>query len=154
MTANPLIAHLREARVLVAVAESCTGGMLSERITAVPGASEVYVGGIVAYANEVKTALLGVPAETLETSGAVSPETAVAMAQGVRQMMGADLAAATTGIAGPGGGTPDKPVGLVYVAVAGAAGELVQRHLFHGDREAIRRQACDAALAMLQQALA
>jgi PncC family amidohydrolase len=68
--------------------------------------------------------------------------------------MGADLAAATTGIAGPGGGTPDKPVGLVYVAVAGAAGELVQRHLFHGDREAIRRQACDAALAMLQQALA
>jgi PncC family amidohydrolase len=145
-----LIASLTAAGLKLAVAESCTGGLLAARLTAVPGASAVFVGGVVAYANSVKRDLLGVPAETLETDGAVSAATALAMARGVRRIMQADVSAAITGIAGPGGALPDKPVGLVFVAVSGPRGETVQRLVFAGNREIVRSQACVTALSLLR----
>jgi PncC family amidohydrolase len=146
-----LIASLTSAGLKLAVAESCTGGLLAARLTAVPGASAVFVGGVVAYANSVKRDLLGVPAEMLETAGAVSAETALAMARGVRRIMQADVSAAITGIAGPGGALPDKPVGLVFVAVSGPQGETVQRMVFAGNREIVRDQACVTALSLLRR---
>lgn len=109
---------LKSAKKTLAVAESCTGGLISKRITDVAGASEIYLGGVVAYANEVKTALLGVDPETLKKFGAVSEQTAAEMARGVRLRLGSDIGISTTGIAGPGGGTPEKPVGLVYIGVS------------------------------------
>jgi len=152
-TEAELIARLAERGWLLALAESCTGGLVAALLTGVPGASTVFLGGVVAYANDVKRDLLGVPGATLETVGAVSTEVALAMAQSARRIFHAHLAAAITGIAGPGGGTPDKPVGLVFVAVAGPHGECAERLLFTGDRDAIRRQAADAALRMLLAAV-
>jgi PncC family amidohydrolase len=146
-----LIASLTAAGLKLAVAESCTGGLLAARLTSVPGASAVFVGGVVAYANAIKRDLLGVPAETLNTAGAVSAETALAMVRGVRRVMQADVAVAITGIAGPGGALPDKPVGLVFVAVSGPKGENVEKIVFAGDRETVRRQACVTALAALRR---
>ena len=105
-------------RLTLATAESCTGGLIGGTLTSVPGSSAWYLGGVVAYDNRVKTALLGVPPETLARHGAVSPQTARAMAQGVLDCTGADLAVSVTGIAGPTGGTPQKPVGLVYIGLA------------------------------------
>lgn len=147
--ATDLIERLSARRRTLAVAESCTGGLLAGRITAVPGASRVFVGGVVAYANEAKRRLLRVPARTLASAGAVSSATAHAMARGARRRLRADLAAAVTGVAGPSGGSPRKPVGLVFVAVADGRSTTVVRHQFEGDRDAIRRQACDAALRLL-----
>jgi nicotinamide-nucleotide amidase len=119
-----LVLSLCRARGLtLATAESCTGGMVAERVTQVPGSSDVFLGGVVAYADALKRAELGVPADVLERHGAVSAETAAAMAQGARDRLGADVAVAVTGVAGPGGGTAEKPVGLVYVHVAGPEGE-------------------------------
>ncbi len=138
-------------RLTVATAESCSGGGVALRITAVAGSSTYFLGGIVAYANQAKIELLGVSPEILTTHGAVSAECARAMAEGARQAFDADLAVATTGIAGPGGATPSKPVGLVYLAVAGPEGNLpeVERHHFPGNRAAVVAAAAEGALRLL-----
>jgi nicotinamide-nucleotide amidase len=120
--ASVLLEQLRRRGQTLAVAESCTGGGLGAALAAVPGASDVLLGGVIAYANSVKQGLLGVPAALLEAHGAVSDPVARAMAEGARSATGADWALAITGVAGPGGGSPEKPVGLVHIAVAGSAG--------------------------------
>jgi len=120
--ASVVLALLRQRGQTLAVAESCTGGGIGAALAAVPGASDGFLGGVIAYANAVKQAVLGVPAELLERHGAVSDAVALAMAQGARQLTGATWAIAVTGIAGPGGGTPEKPVGLVHIAIAGPDG--------------------------------
>lgn len=137
----------------LATAESCTGGMIGRMITDAPGASAYYVGGTVAYANEVKIAHLGVPAETLAAHGAVSEEVAEAMACGCRSRFASDWAISVTGIAGPGGGTEDKPAGLVYIALAGPGGCTVHRHVFPGPRRQVRHRTATAALNYLRLAL-
>jgi nicotinamide-nucleotide amidase len=142
----------RKARYRLAVAESCTGGMLGERLTSIPGSSDVFLGGVIAYHNDVKLKLLGVRAEDIERYGAVSEQVALQMASGVRERLGADVGVSVTGIAGPGGGTAEKPVGLVWVAVH--ASEVKARR-FHvvGDRAEIRQRAAQAALEMVRRAL-
>jgi nicotinamide-nucleotide amidase len=137
----------------LATAESCTGGMVAERVTGIAGASDVFVGSVVAYANAVKQAELGVPADVLERHGAVSAETAQAMAAGVRERLGADVAVAVTGIAGPGGGTPEKPVGLVHLHAASPDGELAQEFTLPSDRETIRRRSTVMALHLARRLL-
>jgi nicotinamide-nucleotide amidase len=144
-----LVAACAQRGLTVATAESCTGGLVSARITSVPGSSAVFSGGVVSYANEAKRDLLGVPQELLGRVGAVSAECAEVMAAGVRERLKADVAVSVTGIAGPGGGTPQKPVGLVYLGVSTAVGARAVRCLFDGDREAVRRQAADRALELL-----
>ncbi|HZT45792.1 MAG TPA: competence/damage-inducible protein A [Gaiellaceae bacterium] len=143
----------RERRWTLATAESITGGLIGARLTSVPGSSEVVVGGIVAYANEVKESELGVPTAVLAKHGAVSAETAAAMAGGVRERLGADVAVAVTGIAGPGGGSAEKPVGLVYLhAETPERGQGLEFTL-PGDRETIRSRAAVAALHLLRRLL-
>ncbi len=134
----------------LATAESCTGGLVAARLTSVPGSSDVVAGGIVSYANAVKERELGVPAATLERFGAVSPETTAAMAHGVRERLAVDVAVAITGIAGPGGGTPAKPVGLVYLHAVTPTGERAVRLDTPGDRETIRLRATVAALHLVR----
>ena len=135
----------------VATAESCTGGLVSAALTAVAGASDVFERGFVTYSNAAKIELLAVPAETIAAHGAISSETAAAMARGAVARAGVDLAVAITGIAGPGGGMPDKPVGLVYLAVARNDGAArVERRIFHGERGEVRQAALTEALRMLQ----
>jgi len=154
VTMAPAIGRLlsRTGQTL-ATAESCTGGMIGRMITDAPGASAYYVGGIIAYANEVKIAHLGVPAETLTAHGAVSEEVADAMARGCRSRFTTDWAVSVTGIAGPGGGTEDKPVGLVYIALAGPDGCTTHRHVFPGPRDQVRHRTAMAALNHLRLAL-
>ncbi|HQA39551.1 MAG TPA: nicotinamide-nucleotide amidohydrolase family protein [Kiritimatiellia bacterium] len=135
--------------VTLATAESCTGGMIAARITAVPGSSAAFLGGVVSYANAAKMALLDVPQSVLDQAGAVSEACAAAMADGVRQRLNADLAVAVTGIAGPTGGTPEKPIGLVCFGLAAADGVRTEHRIFTGDREAVRLQATEHALALL-----
>ncbi|HEY8498874.1 MAG TPA: competence/damage-inducible protein A [Limnochordales bacterium] len=137
----------------LAVAESCTGGLVGDRLTNVPGASAVLVEDVVAYANEAKERRLGVDGELLRQHGAVSEACARAMAEGVRRLSGADVGLATTGIAGPGGGTPEKPVGLVYVAVACPGRTVAEQHRFGGDRLHVKARAATAALALLRRCL-
>lgn len=137
------------AGVTVATAESCTGGLVAHAITSQPGSSQYFVGGVVSYANEVKIAVVGVPEEVLATHGAVSAQVAIAMAGGVRERLGSDLGVGVTGVAGPDGGTAEKPVGLVYVAVSDAAGTDVRRFHWSGDRAANIRESAEAALTML-----
>jgi PncC family amidohydrolase len=132
-----------------AVAESCSGGLIAHRITDVPGASACFVGGIVAYSNDAKEALLGVSPEVLAECGAVSDPVARQMAEGVRDRMRADYGIGVTGIAGPDGGTEKKPVGLVYIAVADGSETVVTRNLFDGQRQQVKSQAADRALEML-----
>ena len=148
-----LVEACRARGVTLAAAESCTGGLVAARITAVPGASAVFLGGVVSYANAVKRDLLGVPQDVLERVGAVSPECAEALARGVRERLKADIAVSVTGVAGPGGGTPQKPVGLVFLGVATASGVRVERCRFAGDRGAVRDQAVERALELLAQAV-
>jgi nicotinamide-nucleotide amidase len=136
----------RARGVTMATAESCTAGLVAARLTEIAGSSEVVVGGIVAYANEVKQGLLGVSSEILEQYGAVSPECAEAMARGALAATGAGFAISTTGIAGPGGGTPEKPVGLVYIHCASSLGDDARRLMLPGDRAAIRDSTTTAAL--------
>ena len=143
----------REQGLTVAAAESCTGGLVAARLTSVPGASDVFRGGIVSYDNDVKLAQLGVPEKTLAAHGAVSAETAAAMARGARESLGSDVAVAVTGIAGPGGGTPEKPVGLVHLNASGPGGELALELNLPGDRETIRRRATAGALHLLRELL-
>ena len=139
----------RQAGLTLATAESCTGGLVGHLLTEVPGSSDAFRGGIIAYADEVKLAILHVPGPTLAAHGAVSAQTAVAMAEGARAALGVDVAVAVTGIAGPAGGSPDKPVGLTYVAVADAAGHDVQRCRWSGDRQANKLASAGAALDLL-----
>jgi nicotinamide-nucleotide amidase len=145
---------LRTSGLTLAVAESCSGGLLATRITDIAGASAYFLLGTVTYADSAKIRVLSVPAATLAAHGAVSAETAIAMAKGVRLLAGSDLALATTGIAGPGGGTAEKPVGTVFIAVADAAGCSVVRHCFAGDREAVRKATVETALQLLAGRLA
>ena len=150
MTLEERLVELLKARGLkCATAESCTGGLVGGAITAVPGSSAAYLGGVVSYANEVKHGVLGVSADTLATVGAVSPETAAQMAEGVRRLVGADLAVSVTGIAGPDGGSADKPVGLAWFGLASAAGTRTKKAIFAGDRARVREQAVVHALGML-----
>jgi nicotinamide-nucleotide amidase len=142
----------RERHLRLAVAESCTGGLLGARITAVPGSSDVFVGGVLAYENAVKVDLLGVEAGVIGAHGAVSEEVAAAMAVGVQKRLGADVALSITGIAGPGGGTPEKPVGTVWIALSGARPEARGLRLV-GDRAEIRQRAAQAALDLLRRNL-
>jgi nicotinamide-nucleotide amidase len=137
----------------LAVAESCTGGLLAAALTEIPGSSDVLDRGFVTYSNAAKQAMLGVPASVLETRGAVSKETAEAMAAGALERSGADLSAAVTGVAGPGGGTAQKPVGLVHFAAARRGGRLLDRERRYGDhgRAEIRRRSVLEALAMLEE---
>ena len=149
-----LVLSLATARGLrLATAESCTGGMVAARLTDVPGSSASFVGGVVAYADEVKSSELGVPEELLAEHGAVSPEVAAAMAEGARDRLGADVAVAVTGIAGPGGGTPEKPVGLVHIHAAGPEGSLARMLDLPGEREQIRVRATVTALHLLRALL-
>lgn len=145
-------AALQSRGLTVAVAESCTGGMLGARLTDVPGSSAWFAGGVIAYANEIKQAELGVPAALIQDEGAVSEAVAVAMADGVRERLGARAGVAITGVAGPTGGTPEKPVGMVVIAVSiGPA--TVRTYRFVGDRTMVRQQSVIAALELLRQAL-
>ncbi|MGI6495903.1 MAG: CinA family protein [Kiritimatiellia bacterium] len=148
--AAKLVSGLVSRSLTLATAESCTGGLIAARLTDIPGASAVFLGGVVAYDNRVKREMLRVPAETLAAHGAVSAETAIAMAEGVRARTGADLAVSTTGIAGPGGATPGKPVGTVHIGLSGGnAPATATCFHFAGDRPEVRRQAVDAAIALL-----
>jgi nicotinamide-nucleotide amidase len=137
----------------VAVAESCTGGLLSERLTRVPGSSNYFLGGMVCYSNELKTALAGVPADLITEHGVVSLAVAQAMAEGVRKRTGASLGIGITGVAGPGGGTPEKPVGLVFIALADENGTQIREFRFPGDRERVRHWATQMALEAVRRRL-
>jgi PncC family amidohydrolase len=141
---------LTERGLRIAVAESCTGGLIGHLLTNVPGSSRVFIGGVAAYHASAKSALLGVPEATLRDHGSVSAETALAMAAGIRERLDADLAVGVTGITGPGGGSEAKPVGLVYLALAGRGGSVAAReYRWHGDRESNKRQSANAALALV-----
>jgi nicotinamide-nucleotide amidase len=140
----------RDLGLTLATAESCTGGLVAARLTDVTGSSDVFVGSVVAYSNDVKLRRLGVPPEVLEQHGAVSEETAAAMAQGARTELGADVALAVTGVAGPDGGSDEKPVGLVYLHAAAPSGSSQRRVVLPGDREAVRARATTLALHVLR----
>ena len=147
--AEMAVAYGRSHRLTLTTAESCTGGLIAALITEIPGSSEVFARGFIAYANAAKTELLGVPAALIAAHGAVSEAVARAMAEGARRNARADIALAATGIAGPGGGTPEKPVGLVHLACAREGVTLHARHHFTGDRNAVRLQAALAALGLV-----
>lgn len=146
-----LVDLLRRMGATVATAESCTGGLVGHRLTNVPGSSEIFLGGVIAYANASKVRDLGVPAELIERVGAVSAEVALAMAGGVRERFGADFGLGITGIAGPGGGTELKPVGLVYIACASANGDVAREFHFTGPRETIKERSSQMALDLLRR---
>jgi nicotinamide-nucleotide amidase len=153
-TVDDLVADTLRARgARIAVAESCTGGLLGARISSRAGSSGYFAGGVISYADEVKMALLGVPPEMLAQYGAVSGEVAGAMAEGACAAVGADYALAVTGVAGPGGGTPEKPVGLVYTGCAGPGDTVVVRGHFPGDRAAVREYSVTSALHLLLRVL-
>lgn len=143
--------HLIRHKLSLATAESCTGGLLANTLTNIPGASSFFHTGFITYANESKTRQLGVAPEIIRRYGAVSTQVALAMAQGARKQAQTSLAIALTGIAGPGGATPKKPVGLVFIALVSCERNLVQRCLFEGTRLQIKKQAVQTALTMLSQ---
>ena len=145
---------LNEQHLTLGVAESCTGGMLAAYITDIAGSSAYFQGGVVAYSYQVKERLLRVPASTLARHGAVSAETAMAMARGARTLLNVDVAVAITGIAGPSGGTTEKPVGLTYIGLASPRGELWRRYIWKGNRRQNREQSARAALELLKEHLA
>ncbi|HEX7083325.1 MAG TPA: nicotinamide-nucleotide amidohydrolase family protein [Gaiellaceae bacterium] len=153
-TAEIVLEELRRRSWTLATAESCTGGGVAARLTDVPGSSDVFLGGVVAYSDAVKRAELDVPAEVLAEHGAVSAETAVAMAEGARRRLGADVAVAVTGIAGPGGGSEEKPVGLVHLHAVGPEGGVGARLDLPGDRETVRLRATVAALHLVRRLVA
>jgi nicotinamide-nucleotide amidase len=145
---------LRERGETLSTAESCTGGLLSGVITAVPGSSDYFLGGVVSYANEVKQRLLGVSEDTLKKSGAVSQACVSEMARGARRLLGTTYGVAISGVAGPGGGSKEKPVGTVHFAVDAPAGCITSQILRPGDRDEVRRAAVQEALRLLQVAIA
>jgi nicotinamide-nucleotide amidase len=148
--AAALLERYRQAKLRIVTAESCTGGMVAARLTDIAGASDVVERGFVTYSNEAKTEMLGVPTAQLQQFGAVSAQVARSMAEGALAHARADVSVSITGIAGPGGATPGKPVGLVYLAVARRGGETkVERQQFTGDRQAVREAAAARALELL-----
>ena len=153
MTNEQIISKLIEKNITIATAESCTGGSLGKIITSVPGASSIYGYGFITYANEAKERLLGVLPETLEKYGAVSQQTATQMAQGAKKVSGSDIAVSVTGIAGPGGGTEEKPVGLVYIAIAHNNGIEFKKLNLKGTRDEIREQTCDEVFNLIKESL-
>ena len=146
---------LSSAGLRLATAESCTGGLIAKLITDIPGSSDVFSGGIVSYANEVKMSVLGVRAETLASHGAVSEKTALEMADGARHVCGADIAISTTGIAGPGGGTPEKPVGTVWIAIShgGSCEAHRLRHPEDAGRDEIRNETAKKVLELITKTI-
>lgn len=144
--ATALVALLKQKGLTVSTAESCTGGLIASTIVDVPGASAVFPGGAVTYASSVKTALLGVPEELIRERGVVSSDVAAAMAEGARKRFGTDLAVSVTGVAGPDGGTPETPVGCVYIGVAVKDETVTFREDIPGDREEVRRGAAERAI--------
>jgi PncC family amidohydrolase len=146
--ARQLDRALRSRGLTIATAESCTGGRLSDAITNVPGSSDYFLGGIVSYSNSAKERLLGVDPRVLAAHGAVSEPVALAMAEGACRALGSGLGIGITGVAGPGGGSQEKPVGLVYVAVASRSGQEVRRYLWKEDRVGNKRRSVEAALAL------
>lgn len=140
---------LSQRGLTLAVAESCTGGLLGHLITSVSGSSAYFEGGVISYSNEAKERLLGVPHETLMEHGAVSKETAIAMAQGTRRLLEADVALSVTGIAGPTGGTAEKPVGLVYLGLAAEGVDLCEKHIWQGNRAHNKKLSAQGALELL-----
>ncbi len=152
--ARDVLERLEQREETLAVAESCTGGLLGATVTEVPGASEVFLGGIISYSNAVKEEIVGVPGELLERHGAVSEQVARAMAAGVCERLRATWGVAITGIAGPSGGTDDKPVGLVYWAVAGPEGVAPEHRVFSGDRSTVRLRSVQSALDLLRRLVA
>jgi nicotinamide-nucleotide amidase len=144
---------LRKAGYRLSTAESCTGGLLGHRLTNVPGSSEYFLGGVISYSNEAKVELLSVSADTLAHNGAVSAETVLEMVSGVCKRFGSEAGVAISGVAGPGGGTGEKPVGLVWVAVS-LPGVITSKHYqFRGGREEVKAQAAEAALQLLKDCL-
>ena len=157
-TAERLVKFLAEKKMTCATAESCTGGGVGYTITGVSGSSAVFWGGVISYDNSVKRDVLGVPEEVLATKGAVSSECAAAMAAGARRLLKTDLAVSLTGIAGPGGGTAEKPVGLVWFGLASGGSRsratvITEKKVFHGDREAVHTAAIEHALNLLLDAV-
>lgn len=144
---------LKELGLTLATAESCTGGLIGHRVTNVPGSSSYYEGSITAYSREAKKDLLHVRQDTLDNYGAVSEQTAREMARGVRVALHTDIGLSVTGIAGPGGGTPEKPVGLVYIALSTPDGEWVERYVWDGDRWENKTRSAEAALELLYRYL-
>jgi nicotinamide-nucleotide amidase len=152
MSAAALVALFKAQSLRLATAESCTGGLIAAAITDIAGSSAVFTHGFVTYANAAKTQMLGVPEEMLATHGAVSAEVAAAMAAGARDRAGATIAVSTTGIAGPDGGSAEKPVGLVWFGLATARGVTTYHRMFPGSRAEVRRASVEFALALLQKA--
>jgi nicotinamide-nucleotide amidase len=146
-----VLERCRGLGLTLATAESCTGGMVAARLTSVPGSSDVFLGAVVSYADSVKTGELGVPEAVLAAHGAVSPETAEAMARGVRERLGVDVGVSVTGIAGPDGGSEEKPVGLVYLHAEGPDGGLAESFSLPGDRATVRARATAAALHLVRK---
>lgn len=144
---------LRQRNWRLAVAESCTGGLVSHRLTNVPGSSDYFLGGVISYANEAKARLLGVHWETLEVFGAVSRQTVLEMAQGVRQLLSADIGLSVSGIAGPGGGTTEKPVGLTWIGLSTPGCETAWQHTWNGDRIFNKEHSAQAVLQHLVEFL-
>lgn len=151
MTNEQIILKLIEKNISLSTAESCTGGSLGKIITSVPGASSIYGFGFITYANEAKNKILGVPEKTLSEFGAVSYQTAVLMAEGARRVSGSDIAVSVTGIAGPGGGTKEKPVGLVYIALSDKDGTIYKKLNLDGSRDLIRTKTCDEVFLLIAQ---
>lgn len=153
MTNEQIISKLIEQNITLSTAESCTGGSLGKIITSVSGVSAIYGFGFITYANEAKEKILDVKHETLESHGAVSSETALEMAIGARKVSGSDIAVSVTGIAGPGGGTKEKPVGLVYIAIADKDGATYRKLNLSGNRDAVRAQTCDCVFGLIKERL-
>jgi PncC family amidohydrolase len=144
---------LRQRGLRLAVAESCTGGLIGHRLTNIPGSSDYYMGSVTAYAYEAKVRLLGVSWSSLEKYGAVSREIAIEMARGLRTSLAADIGLSVTGIAGPGGGIPQKPAGLTWIGLSSPDGEEARQFVWQGDRLQVKEQSAEAALGMLVEYL-
>ena len=153
MRNEEIVLKLVENNITISTAESCTGGSLGKIITSISGVSSIYGYGFITYANEAKEKILGVKHETLESYGAVSPETALEMAIGAKKVSGSDIAVSVTGIAGPGGGTPEKPVGLVYIAIADKDGAEYRKLNLSGNRDEVRAKTCDCVFALIKEKL-
>lgn len=146
---HQLIELLKAKKLTISTAESCTGGLISKIITDIPGASEVFIGGVVSYSNEMKMKWLGVKQATLERYGAVSEQTVREMLSGIMQKTDSDLAVAVSGIAGPTGGTPEKPVGTVFIGIGFHDQSIIEKYLFKGSREDVRAQSAIEVLKMI-----